>query len=430
MYSSGVLPVAVDTLIRALADRASPNNSHHPVKFNSFANQAYKRTEQGEKAELALGEWASQERQRCRQFYDKYKKRAQRSCRPLGVPSNYTYWSYLEKTDELVILLNSPSSSSHSNAHSRSLSPKRSPIKTPTRKTSTSKSLSPKRSFIKTPTMSEKEANYNDMYDRLLGDCNSHAVCFGSGWSNPSGILASEQTQVEIAPGVYRTKGLIFCELASQEQAVHANPAIAGNGRVISIWQPHHHPLLAAATDIGIDTALNKFLGEDPSRNAAIDITLGSMEGQGVELHDVCIGGTNIHNVPFVQHKLYMPPDVIVSNKDFNPEASKLGDDGLDYKLVLITDFHKKNPSAIIQELVRVAPDNATASSAFLSGGQEAKDILFEDASKKFLGYQLAVNTQLYLCIQFTIEGDQALGKKSQKKKNVTDLISSFSISG
>ena len=78
---------------------------------------------------------------------------------------------------------------------------------------------------------------------------------------------------------------------------------------------------------------------------------VGSAEGPGVEQHDITIGGVTILGVPHHRKSYHLPPGVFASNKFFNKEAVKLGDSGLDYKVVLITDLAAKSPMQIIDAL-------------------------------------------------------------------------------
>lgn len=415
-----------DHLLRALAARSSPNNCLEPINFRIFANTAY--TIQGE-GERPFGERGTAERQRCRRQYDVYLKQARRGATDLVIPLDWSYWSVLQRTDDLVLLLNPIGSLSSSSLHSnrnRSLSPKRS--------TNTHcKSLSPKRRTTtpcKTPNMAtgKDDSTYSAVYQRLLDDQNSHAVDFNRAFNN-NGIVAYERNGVNVERGTYATKIGILFPVTTPAQIVHAYPTIANGGKVIRVMEPSHHPMLNGTYPGSgelLDACLDRSLGKDDERNAAVDRTLGVLHGDGIVKHDLLIGGVTIVGVSFQPHSYHLPPNMSASNKFFNPESSKLDDVGLDTKVLVITDLHMKNPMDIIDGLRDKAP---TVTAVTGETDVDAKLALYGVASKAFLEAQTSVvNTAVYLSVEFTVNGEVDKGSKAEKAPSVVDLFSGFKL--
>ena len=78
-------------------------------------------------------------------------------------------------------------------------------------------------------------------------------------------------------------------------------------------------------------------------------------------------------------------------NKFFNKEAVKLGDSGLDCKVVLITNLAAKSPIRIIDELRDRAPSQIEFDAVTTP---EDKRALYDESSKGFLEAQMGKSSR------------------------------------
>ena len=266
-------------------------------------------------------------------------------------------------------------------------------------------------------------SSYDALYMRLRNDRNSHAVDFSIG-ANNNGFLAYEQTGVEVTNGVYATRAGILLPVHTPEQIVHARPTITNEGTVIKVWEPTLDPMLFQDDSSMLESALDNYLGPDKGRYSAVDRVLGTMDGPGVESHDLTIGGVTISGVTFQAQSYYLPPNVFASNKFFNKMSAEISDDGLDFKVISMTDLAAKQPMVFIDGL----RDNAPSASSVSAAAPEDKLALYEAASKLFLKNQMAVNTGIYLAIEFNVAGEVEKGNKAGKTATVTNLFQGFSL--
>ena len=429
--NSGDNPVAVyiseecDLLIRVLADRYSPSNNLTPVDFGAFAKTAKTIT-----GEPPFGARASLKRRACRKLYDKYIKRAQRSV-DLDLPSDYSYWTILEQTDELLDefmrLANSSSFPHSNNNRSRSLTPPRPTHSNPTQKR---KSITPSRSTTNITTsftsIMSKEEQADTSYQRLLDDRNLHAVDFQRA-SNNRGFFAWEQSKVAVGKGVYSTRGGLAIPVTHPSQLAHANPTIARGGRAIDIMEVTHHPVLQNS-DL-LNATLDKKLGPEApeERKTAIDCHLGNKDGPGIELHDLVIGGKVIPDVPFQAQRYYLPNDAYASNKYFNSGAVIVNDTGLDFKVLVMTDFFQKDPMVIIDELREKCPKKVDVDAAM---DDETKAKLYDAPAQFILNTQMNVNSVVYLVVEFSLSGEVDVGNRGKNGPSLENLFGDVSVSG
>ena len=417
--------VDIDPLLRALASRADPNNSDALINFKQFADAA--ETIHGEPPFGAKG---STKRQQCRTLYDTYRLRAKRGLTDLEVPSNWSYWDVLNKTDKLVCLLNKPSSFSSPNQKKRrlrSLSPKQTKkITTPTRKT-TNKIITPAHTTM--TDASKGGSEYEAYYQRLLNDNTIHAVSLSNSLDN-HGFVAYEQKNVKVGTGVYTTKvGMLF-PLTSVAEATYANPRLREDGHGIDIFQANIHPIVGGKVGGSsnlLEDNLDRVLGKDEARDVAVDLMLGSKK-EGVVRHHVESGGVTISDVPFEKHSYMLPPGIDTENRYFNPNKPANDDFHLDRKLVVLTDLNTRNFMDITDKLRDTAPTIVAVDACMTD---DTKANLYKQANKLFLQTQLKVNTVVYFYIQFSVFGEDAAGRQAKAPDlALTDLFDGLDFAG
>ena len=227
--------------------------------------------------------------------------------------------------------------------------------------------------------------------------------------------------------GVYSTRGGLAIPVTHPSQLAHANPTIALGGRAIDIMEVTHHPVLQNS-DL-LNATLDKKLGPDApeERKTAIDCHLGNKDGPGIELHDLVIGGKRIPDVPFQGQRYYLPNDAYASNKYFNSGAVIVNDTGLDFKVLVMTDFFQKNPMVIIDELRDKSPKKVDVDAAM---GDEAKAKLYDAPAQFFLNTQMNVNSVVYLVVEFALSGEVDVGNRGKNGPSLENLFGDVSVSG
>ena len=229
---------SVDNLLRALANRHhyGGNRSSHP-SFKSFADNAYPlitsaEGEQSVSDQLVFGLKGTKERKVCRQFFDKYRRRAERGSLNI-VPSEYSIWDHVHKTDDLVALLG-----------------RNSPLRpTSTRKQRTSTLPVP------SPTMSKPhEDPFVKAYQNRIQSALQRVITLGEGYPCDDGIISwTSNDGRKQGDNNYHEHAVVLLPLACREHARIANPRMdglgnnTGQGKSI-VWKDLlYHPVLVSS---------------------------------------------------------------------------------------------------------------------------------------------------------------------------------------
>jgi len=412
----------IDQLLRAVADRQSPGNIT-PFSFNSFANAAKR------KGELLLGARGSVERRRHASTYGKYRKQAARGKTSLDVDPDYSFFSPdgpLDKSDELVILLNPNSSHTNSPLRSQHNSPLRSPHNSP---------LRPNRNQRKsTSTMSDKQPKKEEpsLWEVLVKNVTNHAISFTDASINPDGTMGY---QLDVKDGKLHTKkgGILFAS-GSFTEAECMDPCIVGDGTAIRLAKPLLPALVngirtyggTKANDSILEKAMTDSLNADKERDRVIDVYLGGLnpeERSSIFFKDVDYPGGTIKNVPFRYHYYHLPPGMFASNARFNPISKDLVGEPLDSNVVFMNDLPSMDPRKIIQDLVKAAPNTSSMAYTGLSDDEKLQKYL--PAAKLFLEDLMKVKCAYFMSIEFEIEGQKrgGLNLGNQNNRSLSDMV-------
>jgi hypothetical protein len=426
-----------DNLLRALASRYNPGNSFAPVNFKKFAD--YAETVNGEKP---FGVKGSRERRESRSALDVYRNRAARGT-DLGVEPTWDVFSVVNRTDELVSILE--------NADSSTLSPtpqRRPTSHSPTRPTHNGtstrqpKSLSPKRPTKSiTPqhqNMSGAKPNvgagsgYTEKYNRLLEENTTHALSLSTRMANHKCFLY-EQKDVEVSAGEYTTKIGLFVQTDGAVIAPFTTPRLRTDGKGVVMWLPLVHHLVSGHLENNstfLQDKIGSQQGADKARDAALDRMLGT-DGVGIKFHDITDSkGNVIKDVPFVEHNFMLPPGIETENRYFNPGKPAHDDHHLDCKLVILSDIKEKD--ATYEDIIDNLRDSfPTADAVARETDDAAKLDLYKAATMAFINAQQDVNTVTFAAVEFSVYGEDQAGRRAgSKTMDVGSLISAINFLG
>jgi len=417
----------INNLLLALANRHSSSNNLVPVNFRVFANLAYTKGREGEPRCLALGASGSEERKECRRLYDKYRKR-----KDLHVPSDYSYWSLLKKTDKLVIELNNPSppSSSVSPPRRRLSHPNKN--RTPPRNNTSQTSAS----IITPPTITMtslskpipevlSDAEFATLHATVEKYSNMSVLYFDErqNGKNQDAITWLEEKVKNSKDGKYYNYGHILIPLpGGAAMFLIANPRIGKGGRSIKWNEPKHDPIISTSVlTKQVYRALVRdkeaVLGRnltDPEKAVVLkmvedglDMQIAALKKRSVgELEDLEIGGRILPSVPVREKEVLVEPGLHISNKFRNPNSQ---DNGLDKTLVLLNDISelKQTGVAKLQSIGELLPTQADLNAAM---DEDAKIQLYGGMANAFGMANMDINTKFYMHLQVVLDGEEKDG--------------------
>jgi len=420
----------VDNLITALADHHSPFNKLVPVKFRQLADIAYTK---GEPKYLALGEYGSDERKECRRLYDRYRKRQDLFKEDKYVPFQFDYWSFLEKTDELVVQLTNPSSSSSVSPVRRRVSPKRqrTPTQNSTSSTSTSiiTPLSTMTSISKPIPEVMSEEEFQKLYATVEKYRNLSVMYYDEhqAGKNEDCITWVEYKVKNNVDGRYYNFGHALFPLQCPAQFLIANPRIAKNGRSIKYRELKHDPtifnskLTSQITEQLIKSA-EKVSGAPLAQEEkdsmktlveeGIDMQITGLQKRSVgDVVDLETGaGRTIPSVPVREKEVLV--DQIISNKFRNPRSQ---DNGLDKTLIVLSDMSDLEEKGI--KVLKVVGDlNPTDVEIAAAMDADAKTQLYAPIANAFVMSNMAISTKFWMHTQVVLVGEEKDGTSSNKE--------------